>query len=186
MDEALGAGTPTGCSEDTYLFYRVLKAGHTIVYEPSAYVWHQHRETMKALRRQIFDYSKGHVAYHLTTLLNDRDPRALIRLFWSLPRTYVWRAVERLRGRSDYPLALIGREIAGNVAGPWALWRSRRRVRRLGSGPTRLGQAVSRPVNGRPLLGPDEPRRLDEEPPASPPASHALPLESPLAQDSSR
>ena len=34
LDEALGAGTPTGCSEDTYLFYRMLSAGHTIVYEP--------------------------------------------------------------------------------------------------------------------------------------------------------
>ena len=43
LDEALGAGMPTGCSEDTYLFYRILKAGHTIVYEPAAWVWHEHR-----------------------------------------------------------------------------------------------------------------------------------------------
>ena len=32
MDEALGAGTPTGCSEDTYVFYRVLKAGYDWFY----------------------------------------------------------------------------------------------------------------------------------------------------------
>ena len=31
MDEALGAGMPTGCSEDTYLFYKVLRAGYRIV-----------------------------------------------------------------------------------------------------------------------------------------------------------
>ena len=43
MDEALGAGMPTGCSEDTYLFYKILKAGYTLVYEPSADVWHRHR-----------------------------------------------------------------------------------------------------------------------------------------------
>ena len=43
LDEALGAGTPTGCSEDTYLFYRILKNGGTIVYLPSTYVWHRHR-----------------------------------------------------------------------------------------------------------------------------------------------
>jgi GT2 family glycosyltransferase len=132
LDEALGAGTPTGCSEDTYLFYRILRSGGTIVYEPSAYVWHRHRDSMRALRAQIYAYSKGHVAYHLTTWLRDGDRRALVRLAYSLPRTYAARTWERLRRRSDYPVALIILEIAGNLAGPFALWRSRRRVSRLG------------------------------------------------------
>jgi GT2 family glycosyltransferase len=132
MDEALGAGTPTGCSEDTYTFYRVLKAGHAIVYNPSAIVWHHHRQTIRALRRQIFSYSKGHVAYHLTTWLVDGDRRAIVRLGYELPRTYMRRAWQRLRRRSDYPLSFIGLEILGCLAGPLSLWRSRRRVRRLG------------------------------------------------------
>jgi GT2 family glycosyltransferase len=132
LDEALGAGMPTGCSEDTYLFYKILKAGGTIVYEPSAWVWHRHRPDRRGLRQQIFAYSKGHVAYHLTTLERDRDVRALTRLFYSLPKVYLWRAYSRLRGWSDYPLSLIATEIAGNLAGPWALWRARRRVRRFG------------------------------------------------------
>ncbi len=132
LDEALGAGMPTGCSEDTYLFYRILKANHTIVYEPAAWVWHRHRRDEAALRHQIHCYSKGHVAYHLTTLLRDGDARALIRLGYSLPKTYARRAYARLRGWSDYPLSLICTEIAGTLAGPWALWQSRRRVRRFG------------------------------------------------------
>jgi GT2 family glycosyltransferase len=133
MDEALGAGTPTGCSEDTYVFYRVLKAGHTIVYEPSAIVWHHHRQTLRAVRRQIYNYSKGHVSYQLTTWLRDGDRRALVRLGYELPRTYARRAWARLRRRSDYPLTCIGVELLGCLAGPFALWRSRRRVRRLGA-----------------------------------------------------
>jgi GT2 family glycosyltransferase len=132
LDEALGAGMPTGCSEDTYLFYRILKANHTIAYEPTAWVWHKHRRDAEALRHQIHCYAKGHVAYHLTTLLRDRDPRALVRLGYSLPKIYAWRAFARLRGHSDYPLRLILTEIAGTLAGPWALWQSRRRVRRFG------------------------------------------------------
>lgn len=132
IDEALGAGTPTGCSEDTYVFYRALKAGFAVVYEPDALVWHRHRDTMRALRRQIYSYSKGHVAYQLTTWLNDGDRRALVRLFYDLPRTYVRRGYHRLRGWSEYPLTFIALEILGNLAGPWALWQSRRRVRRLG------------------------------------------------------
>lgn len=135
MDEALGAGTPTGCSEDTYFFYRILKAGGTIVYEPSAYVWHRHRTSMADLRAQIYSYSKGHVAYQLTTLLREGDRRALVRLGWSLPKAYLKRALDRARGRSDYPLDLLALEVVGNLAGPLALWRSRRRVRRLGTGP---------------------------------------------------
>src|SRR4029450_13075887 len=127
MDEALGAGTPTGCSEDTYVFYRVLKAGYSMVYEPDAYVWHKHRDSMRAVRRQIFSYSTGHVAYQLTTLLRDGDLRALVRLGYELPRTYARRTVERLRGRSDYPLSFIGLEVLGCLMGPIALWRSRRR-----------------------------------------------------------
>jgi GT2 family glycosyltransferase len=137
LDEALGAGMPTGCSEDTYLFYRILKAGHTIVYEPTAWVSHRHRRDPSALRRQIYAYSKGHVAYHLTTLLRDGDRRALVRLVYSLPKAYVKRTWARLRGWSEYPFSLVLVEIAGTLAGPFALWRARRRVRRLGPGARR-------------------------------------------------
>jgi GT2 family glycosyltransferase len=132
MDEALGPGMPTGCGEDTYLFYKILKAGYTLVYEPAAYVWHKHRRDLEALRRQLYNYSKGHVAYQLTTLLRDQDRRAVVRLAIRLPQTYLSRAKERLLGRSDYPLSLILLEIAGNLLGPWSLWQARRRVRRAG------------------------------------------------------
>jgi GT2 family glycosyltransferase len=132
FDEALGAGTPTGCSEDTYLFYKVLKAGFMIIYEPSAYVWHNHRPDMKGLRRQIYNYSKGHVAYHLTTLIKDHDLRGALRIAVELPRWHIWRIKEWSLGRRFYPLSLTIREIFGNTVGPWALWQSRRRVKKLG------------------------------------------------------
>ena len=67
---------------------------------------------------------------------------AFVRLAYSLPKVYGWRAYSRLRGRSDYPLRLLITEIAGNLAGPLGLWRSRRRVRRLGR---------SEPVRRRPV-----------------------------------
>ena len=132
MDEALGAGTPTGCSEDTYVFYRVLKAGYAMVYDPRAYVWHRHRDSLAALRKQIYAYSKGHVAYHLTTWLRDGDIRGLVRVAYELPVTHMKRVYQRLRGWNDYPMRLLWLEVLGNLAGPLALWRSRRRVRALG------------------------------------------------------
>ena len=167
LDEALGAGTPTGCSEDTYLFYRILKVGHSIVYEPSAFVWHRHRRTMDSLRHQIHAYSKGHVAYHLTTWLRDGDRRALVRLGYSLPMTYARRILQRIRRRSDYPLSLVLLEVRGSLAGPYALWRSRRRVRRLG--PSSLTHAHGAGQTG-------EVRSSAQEP------DHAVSLEGPVSQ----
>lgn len=133
MNEMLGSGMPAGVGEDTYLFYKVLKAGGTILYEPSAYVWHRHRRELGALRRQIYNYSKGHVAYHLITLIRERDLRAVTRLAAGLPLTHLWRLVRRLAHSSERQmLGLTLIEVAGNLAGPWALWRSYREVRRQG------------------------------------------------------
>lgn len=133
FDEALGAGTPTGTGEDIYFFYKTLKAGYIIAYEPKAYVFHRHRRDMADLRRQIYHYSRGHVAYHLTTLVNDFDLRALLTLFLHLPKYRIKQLLKQLWFRNQYPLLMILVEIAGNLAGPWGFWRSRRRVRRLGS-----------------------------------------------------
>ena len=36
LDEALGAGMPSGVGEDSYLLYRIVRAGWTVVYDPTA------------------------------------------------------------------------------------------------------------------------------------------------------
>jgi len=146
MDESLGPGMPSGVGEDTYLFYKVLKAGYTVVYEPAAYVWHRHRRDLEALRRQIYNYSKGHIAYHLTTLLRDGDTRALARLMRDIPRGYIWYIKEYLRGRSPYPLSMIWLEMTASLAGPWSLWRSRQRVRREGHSAAYVPVAQRSPI----------------------------------------
>ena len=132
MEETLGAGMPTGCSEDTYTMYRALKAHHTLVYSPSAYLWHRHRSSMKALRRQIYGYSKGHVAYHLLTLFRHRDLRAVKRLVVDLPWWHVQQIWARSRQRSTYPISLVAFEMWGHFVGPVALLRSQLRVWRHG------------------------------------------------------
>ncbi|TMA52473.1 MAG: hypothetical protein E6J80_12270 [Deltaproteobacteria bacterium] len=87
---------------------------------------------MRALRRQIYNYSKGHVAYQLTTLIRDRDLRGLMQLMTHLPVWHLRRLKARLLGKSSYPVSLILLEVVGNLAGPWSLWQSRRRVQREG------------------------------------------------------
>jgi O-antigen biosynthesis protein len=132
MDEALGPGMPSGVGEDTYLFYKTIKAGYTLIYDPSAYVWHKHRSQPSALRRQLYGYSKGHVSYNLTTWLRDGDWRGLYQILIGLSTYQVKRLTLWTLRKNNYPISLILLEIWGNLAGPWSLWQSRRRVKREG------------------------------------------------------
>jgi glycosyltransferase involved in cell wall biosynthesis len=141
------AGMPACAGEGAYLFYRVLKAGYTIAYEPTAYVWRKNPRDMATLRRRIWDYSKGHVSYHLTTLFRDHDLRSLLTLGVHLP---LWRVRQIARAaktllqgrRSEYPFSLIFIEIAGNLAGPMDYFRSLHHVRTDPSLQPRLSPAV--------------------------------------------
>ena len=136
LSEVLGPGTKAGDAEDSYLFYRILKAGHVIVHEPAAIVWQRHERKMAALRRRVFDDGKGHVAYQLHTVLCDRDLRALRHLMGTLApfraRQLLRILRNELRGTNEDPLLLAMIQLAGNVAGPIELLRSYDRVRRLG------------------------------------------------------
>lgn len=130
--EPLGAGMPAGVGEDTYLFYRLVRRGWVVAYTPEAVAWHRHRPEMTGLRRQLRAYSAGHVAYHLTTTLRERDLRGLHRVLVELPRHHARRVRARLRGRSSWPVSLAATEFLGHLEGPLALWRSHRRVRAAG------------------------------------------------------
>lgn len=118
-------------SEDTYVFYQLLRLGYKCVYEPWAYVFHKHRSEYKSLRRQLFHYSKGHYAYHTKCFLAHRDLRALVHMWASVPQSYIWRMRSSLRRKSKYPFKLILWEILGNIIGPFAYLRSMVRTKRL-------------------------------------------------------
>jgi GT2 family glycosyltransferase len=52
FDEALGVGTPAKGSEDLDMFYRIIRAGFLLVYQPEAIVWHYHRRSFEELEKQ--------------------------------------------------------------------------------------------------------------------------------------
>lgn len=117
FDVDLGAGAAAPCSEDTDLFYRLLRCGRSIHYEPRAIVHHHHRATEEALERQIYNYASGHAAYHLRCLVAYRDYRSLLHLLWHLPRWFLKNARRGRRGRTRYPFWLVGVEARGTLAG---------------------------------------------------------------------
>ena len=117
FDVALGAGTATGGGEDLDMFFRVIEAGHTLVYEPAAIVRHRHREDFAALRDQIESWGSGMQAF----LLRSRDAYpaespALMRLRHGLLALYYPRRVlESLINRKLH-LSLTTAELRGALA----------------------------------------------------------------------
>jgi O-antigen biosynthesis protein len=132
MEELLGGGTPAGGGEDIYWHYRLLKAGYRIAYEPNAYVWHKHRQTLPELHRQVYQWIKGGTAYSLMVWICDRDWRGLQQLLFALPPYYANQIGRRLRREIEWPLPLILTEIKGSLAGVGGFVQSWQRLRKLG------------------------------------------------------
>ena len=120
--EDLGPGTPARSSDDKYAFYKVLRAGFRIDYDPRRIVWHRHRTEWDALLRIMNDYGVAEFGYSTRCLVVDRDPRATRIWRWWL-RHFAGDARRAVTGhRNRVPLALTAAEIRGAFAGPGA-WR---------------------------------------------------------------
>lgn len=134
FDEALGVGTPTGGGEDLDMFVRVLLAGWALVVEPSALVWHRHRDDSEALVQQARGYGRGLGAW-LTKVVTTPSTAALaaqravvgLRRLAAVRRGSVSsRRVDLAHGLPPAYVAELGRlEVQAVFQGPRAYWRSR-------------------------------------------------------------
>ena len=91
FDPALGAGTPTRGGEDLEMFFRVLKEGYALIYEPRAMVRHRHRRSVEGLRSQIADHGVSFSCYIVRSALAYPDERlAFARLagWWWAKTTF--------------------------------------------------------------------------------------------------
>lgn len=133
FDVALGAGTPACGAEDTQMLTRILLAGGTIVYQPSALVWHSHHQSMAALETVMRGYGTGLTAYYTSLLLN--RPGRVVQLARLLPVAV--RDLATRDGRSlgavagAFPSSLIKANRRGMLTGPYRYLRSRAQARRL-------------------------------------------------------
>ena len=130
FDPALGAGTPALASEDTHMFMRVLRAGGTIVYQPSALVRHHHRRELDGLRAQLVGYGTGLTAAYTALVL--RQPTVLFGLLRLVP-TALGDLVrpDSVRNETlgpDFPPELMSANRRGMLRGPRAYLAGRRRA----------------------------------------------------------
>lgn len=129
FDVALGAGTLTGGGEDIDAFSHLVLRGHTLVYEPRAVCWHEHRRDIQSLDQQVFTYGTGFGAVQVKWLLRSN------RMRWGLLRK-VGTLLQALRpGRPkaaaarESPPELSVLELRGMLASPRLYVRARRVAR---------------------------------------------------------
>ena len=118
FDPALDVGTPTNGGGDLEMFFRVLKQGGCLVYEPSAIVRHRHRRSYEQLREQLANNGVGLYAYFVRSARAYPDERSA---FLRLGAWWMWswnlRRLARSFVRNDFPRDLILAELRGGFIG---------------------------------------------------------------------
>lgn len=119
FDPALDVGTVTNGGGDLDMFFRIVKAGHLLVYEPRAIVRHRHRREYGQLRRQLTDHGVGFYSYLVRSSLAYPEERgAFVRLgIWWLGYWNVRRLIASLWRRHRFPADLILAELRGSLLG---------------------------------------------------------------------
>jgi glycosyltransferase involved in cell wall biosynthesis len=118
FDEALDTGAPLPGGGDLDIFYRVLRTGRPIVYEPTYAVFHEHRETLAQLKRQYWTWGLGFMAFLTKSRRTDRDlsARHLAMVWWWLGDRLAAVARSGVRGRR-IECGFAWAELSGGVQG---------------------------------------------------------------------
>ncbi len=128
FDEALdlGAALPGGGDHD--MMWRLLRAGHRVVYEPELRARHEHRKGRDDALRQIIGHQRGLIAMLVKSMreAGGADRRALVAfLAWRLLKPGV-RIARRLIGRDVLPVGALLRMWGACLGGLSAYDRARR------------------------------------------------------------
>jgi GT2 family glycosyltransferase len=122
FDDALDTGAPLPGGGDLDMFYRIIRAGHALVYEPSALVFHRHRRKMKELRRQYWSWGLGFMSFAAKSYRSDPPARHHFRrvVKGEFKRVF-FRLIKSLRRQDGlsptFPLAQLWGSMTGWMGG---------------------------------------------------------------------
>jgi glycosyltransferase involved in cell wall biosynthesis len=118
FDERLGGGAPLKSCDDTEMFYRVLKSGHRIIYEPGAVVRHKHGLDNADVCKTRYGYSFGGAAFMWE---HKRDALMFVMFWGRLVQLHLKTAQYKLLGKKELA-ASFSADLRGFLDG-WAAWR---------------------------------------------------------------
>lgn len=118
FDIALDTGKPLPGGGDLDMFYRIIRSGHALVYEPRYLVFHQHRQTLEQLQRQYWSWGLGLMAFIAKSYQSDRPLRKLhLRLIAWWVKYQLGRLKRSIRGKYSLPAPMILVELWGGLQG---------------------------------------------------------------------
>jgi glycosyltransferase involved in cell wall biosynthesis len=120
LDERFGGGAPLKGCEDIEMFYRILKSGHTVVYEPTAVVRHKHRLSAEEVfkTRYIYSHSGAAMMRHYR-----KDPLMFFMFYGRLLQLVIKSAQYRLLRKTE-----LARSFASDLRGFLDGWSAHRRL----------------------------------------------------------
>lgn len=133
FDNALDTGKPLPGGGDLDIFYRIIRAGYPLVYEPQYLIYHQHRREIAQLRHQYWTWGLGLMAFVTKSFQQDRSQagKLLQLIAWWL-KHQVWQLVQSLTQRHILPPSMVLAEFCGGIVGLCGEYRrSQRRIERI-------------------------------------------------------
>jgi len=119
FDETFGPGELIWASESTEMCYRLLKSGHTLLYDPELVVLNKYIEDYKDLKHRLYHYGVGDMAIQAKFLITYGDFRSLSEILFYRSFRQFKRITVSLLKNSKFPVSLILLEWGGNLLGPW-------------------------------------------------------------------
>lgn len=133
FDPALDVGTPSHGGGDVEMFFRIVQHGNKLLYDPDVLVWHQHRKSMKGLRKQISDNGRSFGCYLMTCVNKNGVPAGSVLRFLLADWFYRWLIRNMIYPKDHLPRSLLFREFMGMLTSPSAYRASQLRAKKLSS-----------------------------------------------------
>jgi GT2 family glycosyltransferase len=130
FDEALDTGKPLPGGGDLDIFYRVIRAGYPLVYEPQYLIYHQHRRELSQLQHQYWTWGLGFMSFVIKSFQVDPSQRAkLLQLIAWWLKNQLWQLQQSLTGQHVLSPAMVLAEFWGGIIGMFGEYaRSQKRV----------------------------------------------------------
>lgn len=119
FDEALDTGAPLPGGGDLDIFYRVVRAGYSLVYEPRYLVFHRHRREYEKLRRQYWSWGLGLMAFIDKSCQTDPTlrPRLHGLIRWWFKDQFKQLRDSLIRKRRILPPTMVLAQLWGGIQG---------------------------------------------------------------------
>lgn len=130
FDGALDTGAPLPGGGDLDIFYRVMRAGFKLVYEPRVLVRHIHRRSREELLKQLTGHHRSLSAFLIKTITTEHGlalKSVILFLVWRLTKTW-YRLIRSFTGHDPLPFTFLVRILIANFIGLGSYHASKLRI----------------------------------------------------------